>query len=152
MILPRPSTRWTWSSLKKLKSAGIRGKLGRWIHCFLTGRTQKVVVGGASSSIKEVISGVPQGSVLGPLLFLIIIGDIDKSALTAFLSSFADDTRVGHWVKTREDLQNLQRDLDKIYEWTTKNNMEFNSSKFESLRYGEDRFPTVKQLNDGGNQ
>ena len=136
--------------LKKLKSIGIRGKLGRWIHCFLTGRTQKVVVGGASSSIKEVISGVPQGSVLGPLIFLIMIGDIDKSVLTAFLSSFADDTRVGHWVKTREDLQNLQKDLDNIYEWATKNNMEFNSSKFESLRYGENRFPTVKQLDDQG--
>ena len=45
----------------------------------------------------------------------------------------ADDTRVGHWVKTREDLQNLQKDLDNIYEWATKNNTEFNSSKFESL-------------------
>ena len=107
--------------------------MGRWIHCFLTGRTQKVVVGGASSSIKEVISGVPQGSVLGPLLFLIMIGDIDKSMLTAFLSSFADDTRVGHWVKTMEDLQNFQKDLDNIYEWATKSNMKFNSSKFECL-------------------
>ena len=136
--------------LKKLKSLGIRGRLGRWIHCFLTGRTQKVVVGGESSSIKVVISGVPQGSVLGPLLFLIMIGDIDKSVLTAFLSSFADDTRVGHWIKTMEDLQNFQRDLDKIYEWSSKNNMEFNSNKFECLRYGQERFPTVKQLNDQG--
>ena len=90
--------------LKKLKSLGIRGKLGRWIHCFLTGRTQKIVVGGASSSIKEVISGIPQGSVLGPLLFLIMIGDIDKSVVTAFLSSFSGDARVGHGVKTEEDL------------------------------------------------
>ena len=138
--------------LKKLKTLGVRGKLGRWIHCFLTGRTQKVVVGGASSSIKVVISGVPQGSVLGPLLFLIMIGDIDKSVLTAFLSSFADDTRVGHWIKTKEDLQNFQKDLDNIYEWASKNNMEFNSSKFECLRYGEDRFPDVKQLDDRGKQ
>ena len=78
------------------------------------------MVGGASSSVKEVISGVPQGSLLGPLLSLIMILDIDKSVLTDFLSSFADDTRVGHWVKAREDLQNLQKDLDNIYEWATK--------------------------------
>merc|ERR1712025_601545 len=86
----------------------------------------------------------------GPLLFLIMIGDIDKSVLTAFLSSFADDTRVGHWVKTKEDLQNFQKDLDNIYEWTSKNNMEFNSSKFECLRYGEGGFPDVMQLDDRG--
>ena len=73
----------------------------------MTGRTHKVVVGGASSSVKKVISGVPQGSVLGPLLFLKMIGDKDKSVLTVFLSSFADDTSVGHRVKTREDLQNF---------------------------------------------
>ena len=91
------------------------------------------MVGGASSSIKEVISGVPQGSVLGPHLFLIMIRDIDKCVLTALLSSFADDTRVGHWIKTMEDLQSFQRDLDKIYKWSSKNNMEFNSSKFECL-------------------
>ena len=48
-------------------------------------------------------------------LFLIMIGDIDKSVLTAFLSSFADGTRVGHWAKTMEDLQNFQKDLDNIY-------------------------------------
>ena len=106
------------------------------------------MVGGASSSVKEVISGVPQGSVLGPLLFLIMIGDIDKSVLTAFLSIFADDTRVGHEVKTMEDMKKFQKDLDNIYEWASKNNMKFNSSKFECIRYGEEKFPTVKQLDD----
>ena len=79
-----------------------------------------------------------------------MIGDIDKSALTYFLSSFADDTRVGHGIKTMEDLENFQNDLDGIYEWASKNNMEFNSSKFECIRYGEEKFPTVKQLNDRG--
>jgi hypothetical protein len=136
--------------LNKLKELGIKGKLGKWIHCFLTGITQKVVVDGISSSVKEVISGVPQGSVLGPLLFLIMIGDIDKSVLTAFLSSFADDTRLGHRVKCMEDLQNFQQDLDSIYLWATKSNMEFNSSKFECIRYGNVKFPDTKQLNNQG--
>ena len=73
-----------------------------------------MVFGGVSSSVKNVISGVPQGSVLGPLLFLIMIGDIDESMLTSFLSSFTDDTRVGNWVKTMEDLQHFQKDLDNL--------------------------------------
>ena len=70
---------------------------------------------------------------LGPLLFLIMIGDIDESVLTSFLSSFTDDTRVGHGVKTMEDLRDLQQDLDNIYNWALNNNMEFNSSKFEAF-------------------
>ena len=79
-----------------------------------------------------------------------MIGDIDKSVLTAFLSSFADDTRVGHRVKTVEDLTIFQKDLDSIYLWASTNNMEFNSSKFECLRYGCEKFPDTKQLNDKG--
>ena len=63
------------------------------------------------STPKQVISGVPQGSVLGPLLFLVLIGDIDKEVATAFLSSFADDTRVGKVIATLSDVEDLQRDL-----------------------------------------
>ena len=88
---------------------------------------------------------------LGPLLFLIMIGDIDESVLTAFLSSFADDTRVGHSIKCMEDLQNFQKDLNSIYTWATTNNMEFNSGKFECIRYGNNKFPGIKQMNDQGN-
>ena len=87
---------------------------------------------------------------LGPLLFLIMIGDIDKSVLTAFLSSFADNARVDHSIKTREDLKNFQTDLDNIYEWAARNNMEINLNKFECMRYGEEKFPEIKQLNDQG--
>ena len=82
--------------LKKLHSLRVRGSLGRWIHSFITGRTQTINVSGKRSSPSPVLSGVPQGSVLGPLLFLCLIGDIDKELASAFLSSFADDTRMGH--------------------------------------------------------
>ena len=80
--------------LKKLKNIGITGKLGRWIYSFLTGRKQSVLVNGTRSTPSQVLSGVPQGSVIGPLLFLVFIGDIDEFVKNSFLSSFADDTRV----------------------------------------------------------
>ena len=68
--------------------------------------------------------------------FLIFLGDIDESVRHSFISSFADDTRIGKEVKTMEDSENLQRDLETLYKWTEDNNMCFNSSKFELLRYG----------------
>ena len=124
-------------TLRKIKQLGITGKVGKWIYSFLTGRTQTVIVNGMKSEDSVVRSGVPQGSVLGPLLFLILLGDIDKSVASAFVSSFADDTRVGHRIKTTEDVQALQEDLNTIYQWSSNNNMKFNSDKFECIRYGK---------------
>ena len=72
---------------------------------------------------------------MGPFLFLILIGDIDSQVVSAFLSSFADDTRVGHHITRDEDAQQLQADLEKVYKWAKDNNMEFNAEKFELLRY-----------------
>ena len=87
---------------------------------------QQVVVNSAKSSAQEVISGVPQGSVLGPLIFLILIGDIDKEVVASFLSSFADDTRIGREVDCENDADILQSDLNSVYQWCTDNNMSFN--------------------------
>ena len=126
-------------TLKKLKRLGIAGKLGKWIYAFLTDRTQTVVVNGARSIPSAVKSGVPQGSVLGPLLFLVLIGDIDENVATSFVSSFADDTRVSRRIKTEADVKDLQNDLQAIYRWAATNNMQFNSDKFECLRYGSNK-------------
>ena len=122
-------------TLKKIKQLGIHGNVGRWIHSFLTRRTQTVLVNGSRSDPREVESGVPQGSVLGPLLFLILIGDIDQGLVAAFLSSFADDTRVGYPVDGVDDAHILQQDLNAVYLWTDKNNMELNGDKFEHVHY-----------------
>ena len=122
-------------TLNKLKSLGIHGALGRWIYSFLTNRTQSVIVEGRKSSSKQVISGVPQGSVLGPLLFLILMGDIDQNIAAAFLSSFADDTRVGNSIISPHDTAQLQADLKVVYKWSKDNNMEFHCDKFELMRY-----------------
>ena len=139
-------------TLRKIKLLGVTGNIGKWIYSFLTDRTQTVIVNGMTSSHSEVKSGVPQGSVLGPLLFLILLGDIDKSVSSAFLSSFADDTRIGHRIKTADDVTVLQKDLESIYQWSTDNNMKFNSEKFECIRYGKrsDIHDSTAYLSDVG--
>ena len=122
-------------TLRKIQHLGIQGKIGRWIYNFITGRSQTVLVNGARSTRATVKSGVPQGSVLGPLLFLILIGDIDQNVANAFLSSFADDTRVGNHVDNEDEARLLQHDLNAVYQWTETNNMELNADKFEHLHY-----------------
>ena len=97
-----------------------------------------VLVNGVLSDPAPVTSGVPQGSVIGPLLFLILIGDIDKNVAHSFLSSFADDTRLLREVKGVRDASSLQSDLEAVYQWAEDNNASFNDKKFEALRLGID--------------
>ena len=121
----------------KMRALGISGTLGRWIHSFLTNRKQFILLNGNISKVSHVTSGVPQGTVLGPILFLIMINDIDKDvSINSKVSLFADDTRVMRAVSSEEDVEDLQSDLDMIYDWQKENNMLFNSNKFEMLRYG----------------
>lgn len=94
-----------------------------------------MAVDGALSSEARVVSGVPQGSVLGPVLFLVLAMDIDEDLQHATASSFADDTRVLKVVKSREDCDLMQDDLDAVYGWAERNNMVFNGAKFELVRY-----------------
>ena len=122
--------------LRKLKGFGITGKIGKWIFNFLTNRIQYVTVEGHPSSNKPVLSGVPQGSVLGPVLFLIMISDIDEDIVGSVIKTFADDTKVLQQIASVEDGKRLQDSLEVIYTWARINNMKFNSSKFNLLRYG----------------
>ena len=126
-------------TLQKLLKLGITGKLHKWIESFLTGRKQRVVVQQHLSSETDVISGVPQGSVLGPLLFLVMISDIDAHTTTSFVSSFADDTRVMAGTSSSQDVTYMQNDLNIIYQWAQNNNATFNAGKFECLRYGRNQ-------------
>ena len=125
--------------LNKLKKNGINGKIGVWIHNFLWNRQQCVAVNGKTSSEAQVRSGIPQGSVLGPLLFLIHISDINYEIADSTVSCFADDTRTLLGIKDEEDTQMLQNDLHKLYKWANTNNMKFNANKFELLRYGKEQ-------------
>jgi hypothetical protein len=117
---------------RKLRLLGVRGDLLAWIHSFLTERLQAVVVGGSRSSEVRVKSGVPQGTVLGPILFLIHIADIDVAVNHATASSFADDTRILMTITDRTDCERLQEDLSAIYDWALVNNMQFNGTKLRS--------------------
>jgi hypothetical protein len=123
--------------LAKLQNAGIRGNVYEWIKKFLQNRTQSVVVDGEISAPVEVLSGVPQGTVLGPLLFLVMANDLSNNCPHSSVSCFADDTRVLGIVKNTRDVENVQADLEEIFKWADENNMKFNESKFEILRYGK---------------
>ena len=117
--------------LHKLKDLGITGKLGIWFFQFLTNRTHYVRLPGGLSQNSPVLSGVPQGTVLGPLLFLIMISDINKEITSSKVISFADDTRVYSNITQADDCDNLQSDLNTIYNWALYNN----SQKFHYVSY-----------------
>jgi len=123
--------------LRKLNALGIRGNLNNWISAFLKRRQQVVVVQGVPSLPIWCVSGVPQGSVLGPLLFLILMIDITERVKHSILSSFADDTKVWKGISSLLHEVHLQDDLDALYIWADQNNMEFNSKKFQAIRFAE---------------
>ena len=122
---------------QRMKDKGICGNLGIWLHNFLSGRVQHVVANNMKSFATEVTSGVPQGTVLGPLLFLLLIDSISDINISAVIRLFADDTRATKIIKSEEDLEIFQDDLEELYQWQTENNMIFNGNKFEVMRYGK---------------
>ena len=120
--------------MHKLRALGITGKLGRWVLAFITERKQIVLVKGMASEESIMKSGIPQGSVLGPLLFLVFIGDLYEN-VTASLLIYVDDSKVKEAVKNEDEVETLQDNLDKIYKWEQENNMKFNRGKCQVLRY-----------------
>ena len=91
----------------KLKELGVSGRLGIWIREFLVGRSQQVSVDGLLSESFKVTSGIPQGTVLGPILFIIMIGDLGKDLLRSTTSKYADDTKNTARVENTEDAKNF---------------------------------------------
>ena len=105
--------------LNKLKYYGITGELVKWIEQWLTKRNQGVTLENHVSSKLPVKSGVPQGTVLGPLMFLLYINDIDES-ISSMVRLFADDCVIYRIIESLEDSLCLQRDLNTILDWTRK--------------------------------
>ena len=124
--------------LLKLRAYGIDGSLHAWIRAFLSDRRQRVTVNEANSSWEAVTSGVPQGSVLGPLLFVIFIDDmpevVDQDSL---LIMYADDAKLSREIKTIDDKETEQEDINKLTDWATINGMEHHPGKCHVLKVGE---------------
>ena len=118
--------------LLKLSQFGIRGSTLHWIRSFLNNRTQCVVVNGSRSSTISVSSGVPQGSVLGPLLFLAYINDL-PTQVKSRVRLFADDTAIYLAVTQEKQSQTLQTDLHTLELWERKWDMEFNPTKCQVI-------------------
>lgn len=123
--------------LISLKAHGIDGFLLTWLENWLRNRRQRVVLNGLFSTWKAVLSGVPQGSILGPLLFLIFINCFDNVALLiTILRKFADDAKLGQIIRDETDRQRLQECLNNLSEWAVTWGMKFNVKKCSVLHLG----------------
>ena len=119
--------------LEKITSYGITGLTNQWIRQFLSNRRQRVVLDGEGSDMVPVTSGVPQGSVLGPCLFLLYINDLAQD-LNSTVRLFADDTIAYMTISNQSDAAMLQHDLDKLAHWEGVWQMQFHPEKCQVLR------------------
>ena len=121
--------------LLKLWSSGITGSLWKWFRAYLSNRLQFVSVNGHHSCLLPVLSGVPQGSILGPLLFIIFINDLPHSVKFSHAFMYADDTKCLKQIRSPSDSNLLQNDLDNIVTWSDKWGMHFNETKCVHIRF-----------------
>ena len=113
-----------------------------WINSWLTERFQHVVVDGEASSFVKVTLGVPQGTVLGPLIFLLFINDIHEN-LDSTLRLFADDALLYRSINTMNDSVILQNDIDKLVSWSKTWQMQFNVTKCHTMRISRKKEPVL---------
>ena len=119
----------------KLKAFGISENIISWIEAWLRCRKQRVVLGENASEWCNVTSGVPQGSVLGPLLFVLYINDLPTN-MHHSMKLYADDSKIIGVIKSPEDTIELQRDIDRAVEWSNQWLLKFNIEKCKALHIG----------------
>jgi hypothetical protein len=122
-----------------LQYYGIDDPALSWIQDFLSERKQKVMVCGESSPWYNVLSGIPQGSVLGPVLFVIYINTMVEQDFKSDLYMYADDTKIFKEVRNQSDTGDLQQDINKLYEWTHKSLLRFHPEKCVVMRLGHNQ-------------
>ncbi len=119
----------------KVKHLWINEKVHNWRENWLNNRKQRVVINGTAADWASVTSGVPQGSIFGPVLFKIYINDLDV-LLNNFISKFADDTKIENSIVDDRESLNLKEDLRKISQWSERWEMPFNVNKCHILHVG----------------
>ena len=120
----------------KLESYGITGDILDWVTSFLRNRTQRIMVNGETSEWMQVASGVPQGNVLGPVLFVVFINDMPE-VTHSFIQMFADDAKIFREIANTTDAKDLQDDIYKLVEWSKTWNMVFNVEKCKVVHLGK---------------
>ena len=123
--------------INKLENFGIKGKILNWLKSFLDERYQKVIVGGKASEPKKVQSGVPQGTVLGPILFILYINNLPEVLKYCAIKIFADDSKLIKSIENEQDRKMLIEDLNAVIKWADANKMELNETKFMLLQHGK---------------
>ena len=131
----------------KLKSYGVAGNVLGWIENFLQDRKQRVVLNGSNSKWSPVTSGIPQGSVLGPVLFTIYINDL-PDLVQNMAKLFADDTKLYAIVNDIEEQTRLQEDIDKLLDWSQKWLLTFNKSKCKHVHFGPETNSSYNMAGD----
>ena len=132
--------------MEKLQKYGFSPQFIIWIKSFLTNRPQSVVLDGIHSYVASIISGVPQGTVLGPILFIIFINDMEHCIQHSVVRFFADDSRVSKQISCEQDTELLQNDLDNIIKWSIANNMLVHEDKFELMIHKHKLRSTIYEL------
>ena len=129
--------------LLKLWKFGICDSLWQWMRAYLTNRRQYVSVGQSVSSVLPVLSGVPQGSILGPLLFLIFVNDLPASISSSFVLLFADDAKCLMPISTMSDCLLLQDDVSRLVQWSNTWNLLLNEEKCSIVNFSTSQFPII---------
>ena len=126
--------------IHKIQTFGIDGKLHLWLKDYLSNRQQRVVIEGEKSVFVPVLSGVPQGSILGPLLFLLYINDLPSViSHSSKMALYADDAKLYRPIETLSDSLSLQSDLDNIIEWSKSWQLKFNLKKCSIITFSRKR-------------
>ena len=122
--------------MSKLETYGFRGVTNEWFRSYLTGRTQFVCIDKKNSENEKIVFGVPQGSVLGPILFLLYINDLRNAILHSRVYSFADDTALFYTNKKIKHIRKkLNKDLKSLLTWLRANKIALNASKTEIILF-----------------
>ena len=121
--------------LSKLSALGLSGEILKWVEAFLSGRTQRVVVNGVKSSAAKVTSGIPQGSVLGPVLFIMYNNDLPK-VVSNSVKLFADDTKLYARSDSQDQTDSVQTDLNSLCQWSRDWLLSFHPEKCSVLKLG----------------